>query len=113
MLISGDDLSTIPMIALGASGVISVTANAYPQHFSAMVKAALKNDYKTARKYQYMLSDFTTSLFLEGSPSGIKAAMDALGLCQNYLRLPNVPVSRSTVNTIKSLMSTVVEPISI
>lgn len=102
MLLSGDDLSTMPMIALGGNGVISVTANAFPKEFSDMVNHCFKGEYKSARKIQYKLMEFTTSLFLEGSPGGIKASLEVLGICQNYLRLPNVPVSRSVYNTIKN-----------
>jgi len=112
-LISGDDLSTIPMIALGGSGVISVTANAFPKEFSEMVNYAKKGDFKSARKIQYKLSHFTSSIFLEGNPGGIKAAMEIMGLCQNYMRLPNVPVSRTTYNTIKNALNMALTPIEV
>ena len=107
LLISGDDLSTIPMISLGGSGVISVTANAFPKEFSEMVTHAMKGAYKNARKIQSKLFDFTSSIFLEGNPGGIKAALETLGLCQNYLRLPNIPVSRSAYNVIKNAMQSI------
>jgi len=112
-LISGDDLSTIPMISLGGIGVISVTANAFPKEFSDMVTHALKGDFKNARKIQNRLYDFTTSIFLEGNPGGIKAALDFLGLCQNYLRLPNIPVSRTSYNIIKNAIQNLTIPIDL
>jgi len=108
LLISGDDSSTLPLMAFGGNGVISVTANAFPKEFSEMVNLCKKGDFKNARKIHYQLSDLTSSLFLEGSPGGVKAAMEILGLCQNYLRLPNVPVSRSTYNVIKTAVNNVI-----
>jgi len=108
ILISGDDNSTLPLMAFGASGVISVTANAFPKEFSEMVHLCKKGDYKSARKIHFQLTDFTSSLFMEGSPCGIKAAMEIMGLCQNYLRLPNVPVSRTTYNVIKNAINGVI-----
>lgn len=107
LLISGDDSSTLPLMAFGACGVISVTANAFPKEFSEMVNFCKKGDFKSARKIHFFLQDFTTSIFMEGNPGGIKAAMEIKGLCQNYLRLPNVPVSRATYNVIKNALSSV------
>ena len=93
LVISGDDGLTLPLIAAGAHGVISVTANAYPKQFSSMVNAALAGDFQLARELHYALLDFTNSIFLDGSPSGIKAAMEIAGLCENNLRLPLVNVN--------------------
>jgi len=107
LLISGDDFFTLPLIALGADGVISVTANAFPKEFSELVKHARKGDFKTARNIQYYLSDFICQIFMEGNPSGIKAALDIMQLSQNYLRLPSVPVSRTLYNSIKNSISTI------
>jgi len=103
-VISGDDNFTLPYIALGMQGVISVTANAYPQEMSDMVRAALKNDFKTARQIHYKLLDFTDSLFLEGNPAGVKAALEVMGITSKYVRLPLSSVSRSTYNLIGDLM---------
>jgi 4-hydroxy-tetrahydrodipicolinate synthase len=93
LVLSGDDGLTLPLISSGADGVISVTANAYPKEFSDMVKHALDGNYKSARALHYHLIDFTNSLFADGSPSGIKAALEIKKLCHNYLRLPLVPVN--------------------
>lgn len=91
-IISGDDNLTLPMIASGATGVISVVANAYPRIFSDMVRATLKNDLQKARELHYSLFDFTELLFADGNPGGIKAALAEMNICENELRLPLAPV---------------------
>ena len=101
-LISGDDPVTLPMIALGAVGVISVVANAFPLKFSEMVRTCLKNDFKGARKSHSDFLEFTRLCFAEGNPGGVKAAMKELGICEDYLRLPLVPVSSITKEKIKA-----------
>jgi 4-hydroxy-tetrahydrodipicolinate synthase len=93
LVISGDDNLTLPMIASGAEGVISVTANAYPKEFSEMVHHALQGNLRSARLLHYKLLDFTSAIFADGSPSGIKAALELKKLCHHYLRLPLVPVN--------------------
>lgn len=95
-LISGDDFLTLPVIAAGGYGVISVLANAFPLQCSEMVNSALKNNFKQAREIQYQLLEMTELLFTEGNPCGIKAMLNVLNICQNVLRLPLVPVSRTT-----------------
>jgi 4-hydroxy-tetrahydrodipicolinate synthase len=100
LVISGDDGLTLPLIAAGADGVISVTANAYPEMFSKMVKLALDGDLKSARIIHYKLIDFTNSLFSDGSPSGIKAALEIKNLCHQFLRLPLVPVNQEAYKLI-------------
>ncbi|MBK5284500.1 MAG: 4-hydroxy-tetrahydrodipicolinate synthase, partial [Bacteroidia bacterium] len=98
LFISGDDALTFPLMALGADGVISVVANAYPKEFSEMVRSALEGNYDRARKIHYRLLTFTNLLFVEGSPSGIKAALKMLHICDEYLRLPLVGISKTTWN---------------
>jgi 4-hydroxy-tetrahydrodipicolinate synthase len=92
-VLSGDDGLTLPMISLGVRGVISVVANSHPKEFSSLVKLALKGDYESAKTYQYKLIDYINALFTEGSPAGIKAALELMGLCKKFVRLPLVPVS--------------------
>jgi len=102
LFISGDDPVTLPMIALGAVGVISVIANALPRQFSDMVRLCLKGDYKAAQKPHSDLIDFTRLMFTEGSPAGVKTALKHLGICGDALRLPLVQVSEATANKIIS-----------
>jgi len=104
LVLSGDDALTLPIIAAGGDGVISVTANAYPDKFSEMVNRALAGDFIRARELHYDLIDFTNALFLDGSPAGIKSALEMKGLCGNYLRLPLVPVNKEVRAQIEKLM---------
>jgi 4-hydroxy-tetrahydrodipicolinate synthase len=87
-VISGDDNLTYPMIALGAKGVISVSGQGMPKIFSQMVRNALAGKWPEALAGHYELFDFTNLLFAEGNPGGIKAALKALNICEDHLRLP-------------------------
>lgn len=102
---SGDDVLTLPLIACGATGVISVIANAWPAEFSGMVRAARSGDWAEARRLNDLLLDIHPHLYSEGSPGGIKAALEILGLCSKDVRLPLAPVSDSLTNTLRSLMA--------
>jgi 4-hydroxy-tetrahydrodipicolinate synthase len=104
-VLSGDDALTLPMISLGVRGVISVVANSHPIEFSSLVRSALKNDYETAKNYQYKLVDYINALFTEGSPAGIKASLEMMGLCKKYVRLPLVPVSDGHYLKLQSLLN--------
>lgn len=104
MVISGDDPITLPLIAAGASGVISVVANAYPSEFSEMVRLCLQGDFEQARPLHYKYLEITAALFAEGSPAGIKACLSAMGLCGNYFRLPVWPVSEKHQAYIQQLV---------
>lgn len=92
-VISGDDNLTLPLVSLGAVGVISVTGNAFPGMISNMIKLAAQGNFQQAGKLHKALFTFTNLLFEEGSPAGIKAALHALNLCEEQLRLPLVRVS--------------------
>jgi 4-hydroxy-tetrahydrodipicolinate synthase len=107
LVISGDDLVTLPMIACGGDGVISVVANAYPYQFSELVRLALAGKYDDARRLHYQLNDIINSMFAEGSPSGVKAYLSELGLCRNFMRMPVWPVSESLHENIRGLMKQV------
>ncbi len=96
MVISGDDGLTLPIIALGGEGVISVVGNALPIEFSRLVKSALKGDLATARKEHYRLHELIDLLFVEGNPGGVKEVLHILGICGKTMRLPLVPVSEGT-----------------
>ena len=88
VVISGDDSLTLPIIALGGQGVISVAANLVPKDCSELVKAALKGDGEKARQLHYRLSPLVDALFLETNPSPVKAALELLGRCSGEVRLP-------------------------
>lgn len=109
MVISGDDGIALPMIAVGAEGVVSVVANAYPKGFSEMIRLALKGDYIAARKLHYCYTDIINSMFAEGSPSGLKAYLSEMGIGGNYFRMPVWPVSEKHHAKIRELMKTVRE----
>ncbi len=93
LLLSGDDAITLPIIAAGGQGVISVVANSFPAQFSQMVAASLKGDYETARKLHYDLLPITKLFFAEGNPGGVKIALEELGWMAPHMRLPLVQVS--------------------
>lgn len=103
-VISGDDAITLPLLAAGVDGVISVVANAFPKEVSTMVRLARHNNFEEARKIHLQLLDFTQACFREGSPAGIKALLSLQGKIQNCLRLPQVPVSESLMNTFRELI---------
>ena len=104
MVISGDDPITLQMIAAGAEGLISVVANAYPLEYSNMVRFCLKGDFNKANPLHYKYIDIISSMFAEGSPSGVKAYLSEMGLCQNTFRLPVWKVSEGHHAKIKELM---------
>lgn len=104
LLISGDDILTFPLLALGAQGVISVTANAFPAEFSEMVRLGLKGEFVKARAIHYRLTGIMEALFADGSPAGIKAALHIMELVPNTLRLPVVKVNREVYNRIQALV---------
>ncbi len=100
-IISGDDNLTVPFVAMGMSGVISVIGQAYPKDFSNMVRAALAGDIAMARNLHFKLYSIMKSIYLDGNPGGIKALLSIMGICQNITRLPLVQVNESTFNSIK------------
>lgn len=95
LVISGDDMLTLPIIAAGGAGVISVLANAYPAQCSELVNNLLKNNFKAAREIQLHFLEIIELLFTDGNPAGIKAFLSIMNLCDNNLRLPLVPVNRT------------------
>jgi 4-hydroxy-tetrahydrodipicolinate synthase len=101
LVISGDDMMTLPVIAAGGAGVISVLANAYPAECSELVNNALKNNFKAAREIQFRFIESIELLFADGNPSGVKAFLNVMNLCQNNLRLPLVPVNRTIYSRIQ------------
>ncbi len=106
IVISGDDGITLPMVSLGAVGVISVVGNAFPRDFAQMTRLALAGDYEKARKLHYKLIDIINLLFADGSPGGIKAALKMKGICEDYVRLPLMNVNEQIYKKIKSAIDT-------
>ena len=102
-VISGDDALTLPLLALGADGVISVIANALPKQTSDMVHFALKGDLKHALPLHYCLLPLMNAIFDEGNPTGIKALLETQGLISNALRLPLVKASKTLSNKLSTL----------
>jgi len=94
-VISGDDMLTIPIIAAGGAGVISVLANAFPAQCCEIVNQSLRNNFKGAREIQFRFLDMIDMLFADGNPSGVKDMLSLIGICHNYVRLPLVPVTRN------------------
>lgn len=94
-VISGDDALTLPILALGGDGVISVVGNAFPKEFGQMVHQCLFGSFADARQRHYRLRKTMDLLFAEGNPGGIKEALKHLGICDNHMRLPAYPVSKA------------------
>jgi 4-hydroxy-tetrahydrodipicolinate synthase len=92
-LLSGDDSLTLPIVAAGGAGVISVLSNYAPRQFSDCVRAALRGDFQTARELHYQLFEVMKLNFVEPNPIPVKAALHLLGIIDNNLRMPLVPIS--------------------
>lgn len=104
MVISGDDLITLPMIACGADGVISVVANAFPTDFSEMTRQILKGNVEEAQRLHYKLTDIIEQLFADGNPAGVKAVLEMLNICSANVRLPLVKVNKATQNALTEMV---------
>jgi 4-hydroxy-tetrahydrodipicolinate synthase len=105
LVISGDDLITLPLIALGAAGVISVLGNAFPAEWSEMVRLALKGNIRQASELHYKYLEMIELLFTDGNPAGVKAILNNLNICGNNVRLPLTPAGRTTTTRISSIMN--------
>jgi 4-hydroxy-tetrahydrodipicolinate synthase len=104
-VLSGDDAITMPLITVGVEGVISVIANALPERFSSLVNRTLNNEMYHSRKEHFELFEIIRLLFAEGNPGGIKEALVYRDICENYMRLPLVPVSKTLKDKIHSEMT--------
>ncbi len=98
LVISGDDMITLPMILAGGSGVISVIAEGFPKQFSEMVHLGLNKKVEDAYKLHYLLADSIDMIFEQGNPAGIKEVFKSLGLSENTVRLPLVNVDENLAN---------------
>lgn len=101
LFISGDDPITLPLIAMGAVGVISVVANALPGMFSTMVRMCLDGKFIEAQPLHHSMTEVTGLFFAEGNPAGVKAALKMLDVCGDGLRLPLVNISAATAAKIE------------
>ena len=104
LVISGDDILALPIIACGGDGVISVIANAYPKDFSELVRLALEGNFEKARKMHYKLLDIIHAIFVDGNPTGIKGLLNVMGGCSESVRLPLMPVSKATMNRFEAMI---------
>jgi 4-hydroxy-tetrahydrodipicolinate synthase len=105
VVVSGDDLLALPQIACGMEGVISVAANAYPAEFSNMVRACLAGDFVKAKAMNDPLIEGYDIMFAENNPSGVKAFMHEMGLLENEVRLPVVPLSEPVYSRVKTYLA--------
>ncbi|MBJ10122.1 MAG: 4-hydroxy-tetrahydrodipicolinate synthase [Flavobacteriales bacterium] len=104
LVISGDDGLTLPMIYMGADGVISVIGQAYPKEFSDMVRYALEGNQIVANKLHYQLLDLLDPLYCNGNPAGIKAALKIMGICGDRVRLPLLNVEKETYQKLEAFI---------
>lgn len=102
LVISGDDIITLPMVLAGGAGVISVIGEAFPKEFSEMVRLGLQRKVDEAYQIHYKITDSINMIFEQGNPGGIKELFKHLGICENYLRLPLVNVNEDLSNRLAS-----------
>jgi len=103
-LLSGDDALTLPLMSIGARGIVSVLSNFAPTELKSMVQLALANDYLQARKIHYELLDLMQLNFIETNPVPVKAALGLMGLIEPYVRLPLVPIAKSNLDKISGAL---------
>ncbi len=104
LVVSGDDHVAMPLIACGMDGVISVAANCFPKDFSEMIRQSLKGDFAAARPLHYKCLEGNDLLFAENNPAGVKAFLYELGIIENIVRLPVVPLSDSIHQKVKAFL---------
>jgi 4-hydroxy-tetrahydrodipicolinate synthase len=104
LLVSGDDHVAMPLIACGMDGVISVAANCFPKDFSEMIRQSLKGNFAAARPLHYKCLEGNDLLFAENNPAGVKAFLYELGIIENILRLPVVPLSDAIHEKVKAYL---------
>ena len=103
-VLSGDDPMTLPLIALGGVGVISVASNVAPGAVSDMVNALLSGDFERGRELHYELLPLFRALFVETNPIPVKTAASLLGLCSDEMRLPLIPMSGENLRRLQEIM---------
>ena len=103
-LISGDDALTLPLLAIGGCGIISVVANIVPKDVSEMITAHEKGDFKQARDYYYKLVPLVNAMFIETNPIPVKTSMVLMGMIESALRLPMCAMSEANVEKLKKVL---------
>jgi 4-hydroxy-tetrahydrodipicolinate synthase len=103
LLLSGDDMQTVAMYSIGAKGVISVLANAYPKIFSKIKEHAFAGNYARASQQLFRLLEINSSMYAEGNPVGIKYLLEVLGVCKSFVRLPLLEASGELQAVIRRL----------
>lgn len=101
LLISGDDMLTVPIASIGGAGVISVLANVLPELFQKMVDSALEGDFASAQQALFALLEINPYIYQEGNPAGVKQALCCLGICGSEVRLPLVAASPALCESIE------------
>jgi 4-hydroxy-tetrahydrodipicolinate synthase len=104
LVISGDDMVTLPMVLAGGSGVISVIGEGFPRQFSDMVRLGLERKVDEAYKLHYLLAEAIDMIFEQGNPAGIKEVFKTLGLSENTLRLPLVNVNQDLADRLNKFV---------
>jgi 4-hydroxy-tetrahydrodipicolinate synthase len=105
VVLSGDDGLTLPMIYMGAEGVISVIGQSHPKDYSDMVSFGMSGNNNIANQLHYKLYDFYGPLYAEGNPAGVKACLELLGICKCFVRPPLVGASDIIKNELKILLN--------
>jgi len=104
LVISGDDDLALGVALAGGSGVISVIGQAFPKEFSEMVRLGIQGNAKEAYKFHFRLMDITDYIFEENNPAGIKAVLQGINLCKDYVRLPLVPATQQLKEKINTFI---------
>ena len=105
LIISGDDMITLPMVLAGGAGVISVIGEALPKEFSRMVRLGLEKKADEAYELHYKIADSIDLIFEQGNPAGIKYMFKELGLCDDVVRLPLVSVDANLAGRISAFLN--------
>ena len=104
LVISGDDMVTLPMVLAGGAGVISVIGEGFPQQFSQMVRFGLQRNVDEAYRLHYEIADAIDMIFEQGNPAGIKHVFKELGLCEDFVRLPLVNINQDLANRLTAFV---------
>lgn len=104
VVLSGDDFVTLPMLAVGAKGVISVTSNIIPQDVARMVDAFFEGKYKEAEELHYKMWDINIAMFLETNPIPVKTALSLMGMISSEMRLPLSQMSEANLKKLKKAL---------